>query len=67
MQAPTFRGIARAYLMSITFWFPLALLMGFQNQPLDPKRFWSSLGTLTIQGVLKGLALAFGLPRFSTW
>jgi hypothetical protein len=27
--------MARAYLMSIGFWYPLALLMGLQYLPLD--------------------------------
>lgn len=62
MKLPSPRGIARAYLLSIAFWFPLTLLMGFQNQPLDPKHLWHSLGSLMIQVVLKGLALALWSP-----
>ena len=35
MKLPSIREIARAYLMSIIFWWGFALLMGLQYRPLD--------------------------------
>jgi len=62
MKLPRFRHIARAYLMSIMFWFCSTLLMGFQNQPLNRQHLRASLVALMVQVVLRSLALAFWSP-----
>ena len=62
MKPPTFRGIARAYLMSIAFWCGFALLMGLQYKPPNRQHFWSSLLDLLVQVALRGLVLAFWSP-----
>ena len=43
MKLPHLRGIARAYLMSIGFWYGLSFLMGWQYGGLDQQNLWPSL------------------------
>jgi two-component system LytT family sensor kinase len=44
MKSKPFRGIARAYLISIAFWSGISLLMGWQYGPLNQQNLWSSFG-----------------------
>jgi len=44
MKSKHFPGIVRAYLMSITFWSGISLLMGWQYGPLNRQNLWSSFG-----------------------
>lgn len=62
MQLPRLRGIIRAYLISIAFWFGMALLMGLQYKPPDPHNFWPSFLDLMIQAVAHAFGLAFWTP-----
>jgi histidine kinase len=62
MQSPRLRVIARAYLMSITFWCGFALLMGLQYKPLSRQNLWGSLISLLVGTALRGLALTFWTP-----
>ncbi|HLW84876.1 MAG TPA: histidine kinase [Candidatus Sulfotelmatobacter sp.] len=56
------RGTARAYLMSITFWFGLAFLMGWQNGVVNRQHFWSSFVDLLGMAGLRGFGLALWAP-----
>jgi two-component system LytT family sensor kinase len=60
MQPLRLRAIARAYLMSIAFWYGIALLMGLQYRPLNRQNLWSSLIEMLI------LAGAHAFP-FALW
>ncbi len=62
MKLPRLSQIARAYLLSITFWFGLTLLMGFQNQPVNRQHLLASLGALMVEVVLRSLGFAFWSP-----
>jgi two-component system LytT family sensor kinase len=62
MQLPRPGQIARAYLVSLAFWFCLTLLMGFQNQPLNQQHLLASVAALMVEVVLRTLALAFWSP-----
>ncbi len=62
MQLPRPSEVARAYMMSVTFWFGLTLLMGFQNQSLNRQHLLASLGALMVEVVLRSLAFAFWSP-----
>ncbi|MGB8770921.1 MAG: histidine kinase [Candidatus Korobacteraceae bacterium] len=62
MQAPRIRAIARAYLMSIAFWYPLALLMGLQYLPLDRQHLGPSLRSLLLQAAAHAFAFALWTP-----
>jgi two-component system, LytTR family, sensor kinase len=62
MKPPSLRGVARAYLLAIAFWFGFALLMGLQYRTIDVHRFWSSLGGLLLEVALRGLAFALWSP-----
>lgn len=43
MKSSFLRATARAYVMSIAFWFGFAFLMGWQYGVPDRHHFWSSL------------------------
>jgi hypothetical protein len=43
MKSTHLRGIARAYLMSISFWYGLSFLMGWQYGGLDRQHLWPSI------------------------
>jgi len=62
MKLPLVRGIARAYLMSVAFWYGFALLMGLQYRPFNRQNPWAWFVDLTVQASLRGLALAFWTP-----
>ena len=56
------RGTARAYLMSIAFWFGLAFLMGSQYGVLNRQHLWSSFVQLLGMASVRGFALALWTP-----
>jgi two-component system, LytTR family, sensor kinase len=56
------RGTARAYLMSIAFWFGLACLMGSQYGVLNRQHLWSSFVQLLGMASVRGFALALWTP-----
>lgn len=58
----TLRAIARAYLMSIGFWWCIALMMGLQYRPLHRQNFWPSLLSLLMEVTLRSLAFASWTP-----
>jgi hypothetical protein len=62
MKWPSARDIARAYAMSIPFWWGFALLMGLQYRPIDRDHVWASIGNLLFEGSLRGFALSFWTP-----
>lgn len=62
MQLSRLRGIIRAYLISIAFWFGMALLMGLQYKPPNPHNFWPSFLDLLIQATAHAFGLAFWTP-----
>ena len=59
---PRLRAIARAYLMSIGFWYPLALLMGLQYQPLNRHHLGPSLRSLLLQAAVHAFGFALWTP-----
>ena len=56
------RGTARAYLMSIAFWFGIAFLMGSQYGVLNRQHLWSSFVDLLGMAGVRGFALALWTP-----
>jgi hypothetical protein len=62
MPLPSFRAIARAYLLSIAFWCGIALLMGLQYRPFNHQHPWAWFANLIIEVALRGLAFAFWTP-----
>jgi two-component system, LytTR family, sensor kinase len=62
MKSRHLRAAARAYAMSIAFWFGLALLMGWQYGTLDRHHLLSSLITLIEMAGVRGFALALWTP-----
>jgi len=62
MSSPRLRGILRAYLLSIAFWYGLALLMGLQYFPLDRHHLWSSFGVLAVQAAAHAFAFTLWTP-----
>lgn len=54
--------MARAYLMSIGFWYPLALLMGLQYLPLDPHHLGPSLRNLLLQAAAHAFVFTLWTP-----
>lgn len=61
-MAPRFRGIVRAYLLSIAFWYGISLLMGLQYKPLDRHNLWFSFLDLLVQAGVRAFALALWTP-----
>ncbi len=61
-MAPRFRGMVRAYLLSIAFWYGISLLMGLQYKPLDRHNFWLSFLDLLVQAGVRAFALALWTP-----
>ena len=61
-MAPRFRGIIRAYLLSIAFWYGMSLLMGLQYKPLDRHNLWFSFLDLLVQAGVRAFALALWTP-----
>ncbi|MGA8492236.1 MAG: histidine kinase [Terriglobales bacterium] len=62
MPSSQLRRIARAYLMSIAFWYGLSLLMGLQYRPLNRHNFWSSFLDLLVQAGARAFAFALWTP-----
>jgi two-component system, LytTR family, sensor kinase len=62
MSSPRLRGILRAYLMSIAFWYGLALLMGLQYFPLDRHHLWSAFGSLAVTAAAHAFAFTLWTP-----
>jgi two-component system LytT family sensor kinase len=62
MQPLRLRVVARAYLMSIGFWYPLALLMGLQYLPLDWHHLGPSLRSLLLQAAAHAFVFALWTP-----
>ena len=56
------RGAARAYLMSIVFWFGFAFLMGWQYGVLNRQNLWPSFVELLGMACVRGFALALWTP-----
>jgi hypothetical protein len=61
-MSPRPRAIVRAYLLSIAFWYGIAMLMGLQYKPLDRHHLWFSLLDLLVQAGVRALALALWTP-----
>lgn len=61
-MAPRFRGIVRAYLLSIGFWYGMSMLMGLQYKPLDRHNLWFSFLDLLMQAGVRAFALALWTP-----
>jgi two-component system, LytTR family, sensor kinase len=56
------RATARAYGMSIAFWFGIAFLMGWQYGVLNRQHLWSSFVDLVMMAGVRGFALALWTP-----
>ncbi|MGA7222096.1 MAG: histidine kinase [Candidatus Acidiferrales bacterium] len=61
-MSPRVRGIVRAYLLSIAFWYGIALLMGLQDKLLDGHNLWFSFLDLLMQAGVRAFALALWTP-----
>jgi len=59
---PRLRGIIRAYLLSIAFWYGMSFLMGLQYKPLDRHNLWFSFLDLLVQAGVRAFALALWTP-----
>ncbi|HEY6338884.1 MAG TPA: histidine kinase [Candidatus Sulfotelmatobacter sp.] len=57
-----FEGVARAYLLSIAFWFGIALLMGWQYGYVKPGNLWQSSVNLLAMAAAHAFALALWTP-----
>lgn len=62
MKSLHFRATARAYLMSIAFWFGFAFLMAWQYAGLDRRHLWSSFVRLLGMAGVRGIAFALWTP-----
>lgn len=62
MKLPRVREIARAYVLSIVFWWGFALLMGLQYRPLNRQHLLSSLLGLLPDVAIRDFALSFWTP-----
>jgi hypothetical protein len=62
MYSTRLRPIVRAYVMSIAFWYGLAVLMGLQYSPLDRNHLWFSFLGLLVQAGARAFALALWAP-----
>jgi two-component system LytT family sensor kinase len=61
-MSPRVRGIVRAYLLSIAFWYGIASLMGLQDKLLDGHNLWFSFLNLLMQAGVRAFALALWTP-----
>jgi two-component system LytT family sensor kinase len=61
-MSPRLRGIIRAYLLSIAFWYGMSMLMGLQYKPLDRHNLWFSFLDLLVQAGVRAFALALWTP-----
>src|ERR1700683_5329906 len=62
MKSARLLRIARAYLMSIAFWYAIALLMGLQDEPLNRQNLWSSFIYMLIKAVVHAFGFALWTP-----
>jgi two-component system LytT family sensor kinase len=62
MKSTRLRGIARAYLMSISFWFGISLLMGWQYRLINQQNLWPSFADILMLAGARGLTLALWTP-----
>ena len=56
------RSVARAYAMSIAFWFGIAFLMGWQYGVLNRQNLWSSFINLVMMAGVRGFSFALWTP-----
>jgi two-component system LytT family sensor kinase len=62
MHLTQVRGIVRAYLMSISFWYGLSFLMGWQYGGLDQRNFWPSFLNLLAQAWTRAFIFTLWTP-----
>ena len=62
MKSTYVRGIARAYLMSISFWYGIALLMGWQYGVFNRQKLWASLLDLVVKAAAHAFVFALWTP-----
>jgi two-component system, LytTR family, sensor kinase len=62
MKSSHLRGIARAYLMSISFWYGISLLMGWQYSGLDQQKVWPSFLDLLAKAWTRAFIFALWTP-----
>jgi len=62
MKSARLLRIARAYLMSIAFWYAIALLMGLQDEPLNRQNLWSSFIDMLIKAGVHAFGFALWTP-----
>ena len=62
MKSTHLHGIARAYVMSISFWFGISLLMGWQYGVLNPRNLWPSFLDLVVKAGADAFTLALWTP-----
>jgi hypothetical protein len=62
MKMPNLHVIARAYLMSIAFFFSFAILMVWQYGVLNRQHFWASFVQLLGMAGVRGFSLALWAP-----
>src|ERR1700678_521674 len=62
MKSARLLRIARAYLMSIAFWYAIALLMGLQDEPLNRQNLWSSFVDMLIKAGVHAFGFALWTP-----
>ncbi len=62
MKSTHVRGIARAYLMSISFWYGIALLMGWQYGVFNRQKLWASLVDLVVKAAAHAFVFALWTP-----
>jgi two-component system, LytTR family, sensor kinase len=62
MKSTHLHGITRAYLMSISFWFGISLLMGWQYGVLNPRNLGPSILDLVVKAGAHAFTLALWTP-----
>lgn len=62
MKSTHIRAIARAYLMSISFWYGISLLMGWQFGALDRQNLWPSFLDFLVGAGTRAFTFALWTP-----
>jgi two-component system LytT family sensor kinase len=62
MKFSRLNEVARAYMMSIAFWFGISLLMGWQYRLLNPQNLWPSFVDLLVVAGARAFSLAVWTP-----
>jgi two-component system, LytTR family, sensor kinase len=62
MKSTHLRGITRAYLMSISFWYGISLLMGWQFGVLNQQNVWPSFLDFLTQAGTRAFTFALWTP-----